>query len=65
MGELIFNFVMTLLPLRNTSMTPLEKRKRKKNGYEANSSRDIREMLAMKLGKKKKNHQQGNYIAIE
>ena len=30
MGELIFNFVMTLPPLPGTSITPLEKRKRKK-----------------------------------
>lgn len=65
MGELIFNFVMTLPPLPGTSITPLEKRKRKKNGNGANSSRDIREMFAMALGKKKKNQQQGNCITIE
>ena len=65
MGELIFNFVMTLPPLPGTSITPLEKRKRKKNENGANSSRDIREMFTMALGKKKKNQQQGNCITIE
>ena len=50
-GEPIFNFVMILPPLPGTSITPLEKRKRKKNGNGANSSRDIREMFAMALGK--------------
>lgn len=63
MGELIFNFVMTLPPLPTT---PFEKKKRKKksnsNEEAGNGSRDIREMLS---SGKKKRKEQGNCITIE
>jgi len=61
MGELVFNFVMTLPPLPTT---PFEKKKRKKKSNEeaGNGSRDIREMFS---GGKKKRKEQGNCITIE
>ena len=63
MGELVFNFVMTLPPLPTT---PFEKKKRKKkstsNEEAGNGSKDIREML---LSGKKKGKEQGNCVTIE
>ena len=66
MGELIFNFVMTLPPLSCGPTIPMEKRKRKKksasNEEAGNGNRDIRAMFS--AGKKKKK-QQENCIIIE
>ena len=63
MGELIFDFTMTL-PLQLIASLENKKRKRKSSSHETagNGSRDIRKMFS---GINKKRKEQGNCITIE